>query len=192
MVRAFLIIVVMGLSFLPNSFGAEEGLVLRIVTRVVKVKEQPDPKVFYSIEMINRGEQEVTVLSRIADYDTQYSPADAPTNDPEAFTYKVQFGLNGTRKTRDGYLIIPSLADYEPVTLRKNECVVLKKPQPLPGEEVRFLSPDVMKRMKKVDISYFVTEEMGRRLGIWSGRVTVKYDVVDGVIQGESLTKPAK
>lgn len=176
------------LLFSP-AFGAEGGLVIRIVTRVMKVKEQAEPKAFYSIQLINLGDKEVTVLSRISDYDAQYSPADAPATDLESKVYKIQFGLTGSMKTADGYLIIPSLTDYKPVTLRKNECVVLEKPQPLPGSSMKFLDSDLLKRMKTMEISYFVSEEMGERLGIWHGRVTAKYAVEDGIIQGETLKR---
>lgn len=148
------------------------GLELRLVISKMKVKEQEAPLVVYRLFLVSTGETEVTVLTR--------SLNAGKSSTPESNVWQADVGMTGTVKMQ-GFQLVPSLGDFAPVTLRKNECARIELPkltEDFPGHPFKNLPQN-----GKISITYRISEEWGKRFGIWHGSVsTPLFEIKDGTI----------
>jgi len=164
--------------------GENQPTPLQIKLDIMKftVKERERPIVKYLVLLMNTGENDITVLTKPSGY--------SMGKDQNKGLHDLEFGLYTTISTDKGYKMIPSLASFHPVTLRKNEATQIELPEsdsPL-GNPFRRLPTT-----GKIMVSYHVTKEWGERFGIWHGKISTQpFDIKDSeIMEPEKNTNKA-
>jgi hypothetical protein len=115
----------------------------------------------YGLLLVNTSADEVTVLTKGL-YQTL-------SEDLNSNAINIQFGLTTSFKTEDSIPIIPSLVNYGPVTLRKDEAATISLKHFPGGNPFNDLPADGV-----LTVTYSVSERWGKRFGLWHGAVTTK------------------
>jgi hypothetical protein len=140
---------------------------LNVTAQAMLRIEPNNPKLFLTVQLINNSDQEVTVLTK--SLQVLIEPHQSPdSNGKRSFDQLgLKFGITG-QVTYDGHLLIPSLCDFSPVTLRPNEAAYF-------SHEVKEVGNGLALLEKRSDlplvVKYSVSPEWGKRFAVWSGSV---------------------
>jgi hypothetical protein len=114
--------------------------------------ETNSPRVFLTVQLVNTSDHEITVLTKNLNLDFK----------PSSDQLELTIGYSG-RVSHGGHLLIPSLYDFAPVTLRPNEAAFIKH-EVIHGLEALGKRSDL-----PLVVAYSVSSEWGKRFGVWSG-----------------------
>lgn len=159
-------------AFAVSSIAEEPACPLRIRLHSKPfIDKQPAFMGAHAFVLENLGESEVTVLTRfpmITGFGT------IPQSPQEFLLINIFPDSPGDG---NGVVVIPNIADYRPVTLRKNEGVVL---------DVSTYTP--FQNSIQMRVRYSVSEPWAKRFGLWQGNVeSPAYKMVDGVITNQEV-----
>lgn len=100
--------------------------------------------------VINTTDRDITVLTKIKN-GIYYSDAESP---------KVQIGFNRTQK-RFGHSIVPSIASFEPVTIRPGEATEI-------SSEISSKYLESLEDGDDIIVKYVVSDEWAERFDLWN------------------------
>ncbi|MGA2242765.1 MAG: hypothetical protein ABSH11_12140 [Verrucomicrobiota bacterium] len=126
------------------------------------------PQLFLIVHLLNTTNHDIVVLTKNLNYDfSEFSEIGVPRENKKNWT----LGYNQPGVTYEGHLVVPSLNDLSPVTIKPNEETVITK---LVGDR-NF--NDFLKNITKdtqITITYAISPDWGSRFGTWSGSATSK------------------
>ncbi|MDB6024735.1 MAG: hypothetical protein JWM68_958 [Verrucomicrobiales bacterium] len=149
------IVLTLAWAFLTHVAQGQTTNQLKVSAEARLLVEANDTRVFLSIHVLNSSDREVTILTKNLNVETDGSTS--------VMTFVV--GYAGQPVTRDGHIIVPSLYDFSPVTLKPNEEALVTK-------EMNHLQ-EVTPATKFV-VQYVISHEWAKRFGLWSGSVESK------------------
>ncbi len=161
----------------PSGFAEEPACPLRIrLCDKPWDENQPAFMGTYAFVLENLGETEVAVLTR---FPVIMGFGTIPQSPQEFLLINI---LPDSPSGGNGVVVIPNITDYRPVTLRKNEGVVL---------DISSYRP--FNNSEQMRVAYSVSEQWAKRFGLWQGRVvSPAYKMENGVVTNqevEPLTK---
>lgn len=164
------ILVVIGfLIFCYSDYSRAGECPVQFRMQSVLFETQPDPLKNRALFLVNTGDEEVTVLTRFRLVSMQTSTSNADQWGIISLSIFIQ------PQSADGITRIPKIMDYAPVTLRKNESVMIEL-----QEIQRFAG------IKRLSFQYSIQPEWATRFHLWSGSVeSPVYILNDGFLTGE-------
>jgi hypothetical protein len=122
-----------------------------IEAHVVLNKNTPKgPLLGVVLIVVNTTDKDITVLTKIKN-GIYYSDAESP---------KVQIGFGSTH-TRSGHLIIPSIASFEPVTIRPGEATEI-------SSEISSKYLESLNDGDEIVVKYIVSDQWAERFDLWN------------------------
>jgi hypothetical protein len=111
------------------------------------------------LHILNSSNQEITVVSKGLGFDH------FQLDDDKSGIYKCTVGYTG-HLDHDGHLVVPSLSDLSPVTLRPNEEALVNYEW---GDDDDLAG--LLKNKTPIEVTYSVDDLWAKRFGIWGGSV---------------------
>lgn len=147
-----LALIIAALCFAWAAQAQTNSTVLQVIAQASLRIEINSPRIFLTVQLVNTNDHEVTVLTKNLSVDIQ----------PSSDQLELTIGYSG-RVSHGGLLIIPSLYDFSPVTLRPNEAAFIKH------EAIHGLEALGKRNDLPLVVAYSVSSEWGKRFGVWSG-----------------------
>jgi hypothetical protein len=137
--------------------GQNSSTELKVSAKASLLLETNNPKAILTILLVNTGDKEITVLTR--NLNLSVEPVAGMQNHTS-----IEIGYAEPPTTYDGHALIPSLADFSPVTLRPKEAALIQ-------QEVTRLPPNITKD-PQFTVEYKISADWGERFAVWHGSVT--------------------
>jgi hypothetical protein len=123
-----------------------------------------DPKLYVTIQLLNTTNHDITVLTK-----TGSSSYFNLSSDKTKFRFWFWFDFGST--TLGGHLIVPSLPELAPVTIKPNEVALCHM---MIGQNDASKTLQGLTKDSPIVISYEVSRASGARFGCWNGRIDTK------------------
>ncbi|HZF02015.1 MAG TPA: hypothetical protein VE344_08985 [Methylomirabilota bacterium] len=152
-----LIITVICLSQTANCQTTANGLAVSAEGSLLA--DTNAPQLFLTVHLFNTSTNEIVVL-------TKKLNCDFDLDNPNKWICTLGYKDPGV--TYQGHLIIPSVSDFSPVTIKPNEEAIITQ---LVDQSM------LLKHLKKetqIAICYAIASDWGSRLGTWSGSIMSK------------------
>jgi hypothetical protein len=117
------------------------------------------PQLFLTVHLLNTTNHEIVVLTKKLNFDFDM-------DDPNKWICTLGYKDPGV--TYQGHLIIPSVSDFSPVTIKPNEEAIITQ---LVDESM--LLKD-FKQGTQIAVCYAISPEWGNRFSTWNGSVMSK------------------
>ena len=126
----------------------------------VVITDSADTKtVLILLHILNASNHEITIVSKGLGFDH------FQIDDDKSGLYKCTVGYTG-RLDHDGHLVVPSLTDLSPITLRPNEEALVNYEW---GDDDELAG--LIKNKAEIEVTYSVDDLWAKRFGIWGGSV---------------------
>jgi hypothetical protein len=124
------------------------------------------PQLFLIVHLLNTTNHDIIVLTKGLQYDfSDVEVIGAPDTNKKSWT----LGYNQPGVTYQGHLIVPSLNDLSPVTIKPNEEAIITQLED--NSEFSEFLKDITKDTQ-ITITYAISSDWGNRFGTWSGSAT--------------------
>jgi hypothetical protein len=158
-----IIIAVICVSFSARSQTSSNGL--NVSAKASFLADTNAPQLFLTVHLLNTTNHDIVVLTKGLQYDfSEISEIGAPHTNQKSWTV----GYNQPGVTYQGHLVVPSLQDLSPVTIKPNEEAIITHlvddSDPLDG-----ITKDT-----QITITYAISPDWASRFGTWSGSATSK------------------
>jgi hypothetical protein len=121
------------------------------------------PQLFLIVHLLNTTNHDIVVLTKNLNFDgSDFEAAGVPDTNKKSWT----LGWGNPAISYQGHVVVPSLYDFSPVTLRPNEEAIITQ-----LEDNSELLKDITKDTQ-ITITYTISSDWGSRFGTWNGSAT--------------------